>query len=204
VGGYLDDVTRLPERIETGGPLLIRRWLVSDAEALSQAVTESADHLRPWMGWMGDEPQTLEQRRKLIGGWEDEWSKGGDVYLGIFVEGSVAGSSGLHRRRGPDVLEIGYWIHLNFLRRGLATTVAALLTDAALSVPEINRVEIHHDKANMTSAGVPRWLGYSLVAEQPDEASAPAEAGIDLTWRIEATEWEPRRASATGEFRWPK
>jgi ribosomal-protein-serine acetyltransferase len=197
-------VSRLPERIETNGPLLIRRWLVSDAESLGQAVADSADHLRPWMGWMADEPQTLEQRRTLIGAWEDEWSKGGDVYLGIFVAGSVAGSSGLHRRRGPDVLEIGYWIHPAFLRRGLATAVAALLTDAALSVPEIKRVEIHHDKANAASAGVPRRLGYSLVGEEPDEVSAPAVAGIDLTWRMEATEWEPGRTSAAGEFRWPQ
>jgi RimJ/RimL family protein N-acetyltransferase len=199
--GYVGSVTRLPELIETDDPLLIRRWLVSDAEALGQAVTESADHLRPWMSWMAQEPQTLEQRRALIGGWEEDWSKGGDVYLGIFVAGSAAGSCGLHRRRGPDVLEIGYWIHSAFLRRGLATTVAALLTDAAFSVPEIKRAEIHHDKSNEASAGVPRRLGYSLVGEEPDGVSAPAEAGIDLTWRIEATEWEQSRASAAAEFR---
>jgi RimJ/RimL family protein N-acetyltransferase len=197
-------VTRLPERIETDSPLLIRRWLVSDAEALDRAIVESGDHLLPWMSWMAEEPQTLDQRRALIRSWEDDWSKGGDAYLGIFVEGRAAGSCGLHRRRGPDVLEVGYWIHADFLRRGLATAVAALLTDAALSVPEIERVEIHHDKANAASAGVPRRLGYQLVGDEVDGVSAPAEAGIDLTWSIERAEWESGHAATTREFRWPR
>jgi RimJ/RimL family protein N-acetyltransferase len=197
-------VTRLPGRIETDGPLLIRRWLVSDADNLDQAIAASADHLRPWMRWMAEEPQTLEQRRALIRGWEDEWSKGGDAYLGIFIDGSVAGSCGLHRRRGPNALEIGYWVQAAFLRRGLATVAAALLTDAALSVPEITHVEIHHDKANAASAGVPRRLGYRFIGEEPDGVQAPAEEGIDVVWRIEASEWESARAGATGEFRWPQ
>jgi ribosomal-protein-serine acetyltransferase len=176
----------LPERIETDGPLLIRRWLVSDAEALERAITESADHLRPWMAWMAQEPLTLEQRRALIRGWEEEWSRGGDVYLGVFVDERVAGSCGLHRRRGHDVLEIGYWIHSAFLRQGLATSVARLLTDTALAVPGITRVEIHHDKANRASADIPPRLGYRFVGEAPDERAAPAEVGVDCTWRIDA------------------
>lgn len=195
-------MARLPERIETGGPLLIRRWLVSDAEALDRAIAESAEHLRPWMGWMEEEPQTLEQRRELISGWEKEWSEGGDVYLGIFVEGRVAGSCGLHRRRGPDVLEIGYWVHPAFLRRGLATSVAALLTDAALSVSGINRVEIRHDKANAASAGIPRRLGYGFVGEEPTEVSAPSEVGAHLVWRIDAGRWRSADAARTDELRW--
>jgi hypothetical protein len=34
-----------------------------------------------------------------------------------------------------------------------------MLTNAAFTVPEITQVEIHHDKANVASAGVPRSLG---------------------------------------------
>ncbi len=193
---------RLPERIETD-QLLIRRWLVSDAEPQHRAIVESADHLRPWMAWMRDEPQTLEQRRAMIARWEREWSQGGDAYLGVFVDGRVAGSCGLHRRRGPGVLELGYWIHSAFLRRGLAAAVAGLLTDAAFSVPEIARVEIHHDKANTASAGVPKRLGYRLVAENPDDVAAPAELGVDCVWSIERADWHspnhPRTSGHPGD-----
>src|SRR2546429_103990 len=105
------------------------------------------------------------------------------------VAGEVSGSCGLHRRRGPDVLEIGYWTHRALVRKGLATAVAGLLTNAAFTVPEITQVEIHHDKANVASAGVPRSLGYRLIGERPDRAAAPDEVGIDCVWRVERAGW---------------
>jgi peroxiredoxin (alkyl hydroperoxide reductase subunit C) len=193
---------RLPERIEGHG-LLLRRWLVGDARAMEQAIAESAEHLRPWMAWMAESPQTLKQRGAMLREWEREWLEGGDVLLAIFVDGRVAGSCGLHRRRGPDVLEIGYWIHVSFLRRGLATTVARMLTDAAFSVPDIHRTEIHHDKANTSSAAIPRRLGYEFAGEQSDEKAAPAELGIDCAWTMRRELWlreheyRPRQGSVT-------
>ena len=32
---------------------------------MHDAVTESIEHLRPWMPWIADEPVTVEQRRAL-------------------------------------------------------------------------------------------------------------------------------------------
>jgi ribosomal-protein-serine acetyltransferase len=174
----------LPERIDVTG-LVLRRWTVADAAAQQQAVAENIEHLRPWMPWMAEEPQPLESRRELIARWDREWAEGGDSVLGVFLDGAVAGSCGLHRRAGPETLEIGYWIHRSFLRRGLATRVATMLTEAALSVPGIEAVEIHHDKANEISARVPRRLGYRLVEERPVAPRAPAEIGVKCVWRIE-------------------
>jgi ribosomal-protein-serine acetyltransferase len=174
---------RLPERIEGKG-LALRRWLIGDAELLDQAVLANLDHLRPWMPWVAEEPRSLAERRALLHVWEREWEDGGDVYLGVFLDEEVAGGCGLHRRGGPGTLEIGYWTHVAFLRRGVATRVAALLTDAALGVPGIGRVEIHHDRANAASAEIPRRLGYRLVGESAGTVDAPAETGIDCTWRL--------------------
>ena len=179
----------LPDRIVGPNDLVVRRWVVDDAEVLGQAVAESAEHLRPWMSWMAEEPQALPQRRTLLGEWERDWSSGGDVLLGVFLADRVAGSCGLHRRRGPNVLEIGYWIHPSFTRRGLATALARLLTDTAFTVPGISAVEIHHDKANTASAAIPRRLGFRFLGETPDDSSAPAELGIDWAWRIERDQW---------------
>ncbi len=61
-------------------------------------------------------------------------------------------------------LEIGYWIHPAFIGRGLATAAARLVTEAAFSVPGIDRVEIHHDRANEISGAIPRKLGFTLSA----------------------------------------
>jgi ribosomal-protein-serine acetyltransferase len=112
-----------------------------------------------------------------------------NITFAIVRDGRVAGGCGLHRRGGPNTLEIGYWTHPAFLRLGVARTAARLLTELAFTVPGIERVEIHHDKANQASAGVPRSLGYRPIREQPGTPSAPAEHGIDCTWRVTRDEW---------------
>jgi RimJ/RimL family protein N-acetyltransferase len=144
------------------------------------------------MRWMDSEPLTMIQREAMLGDREREWSDGGDVMLAIRLEQRAIGSCGLHRRVAPDGLEIGYWLHPSFTGRGLATRAARLLAAGAFTVDGITHVEIHHDKANLASAGVPRRLGYQLVAEAPDEISAPAESGIEQIWRVDRDTWLQR------------
>lgn len=186
----------LPERLQAGADLLLRRWTVQDAEALSRAVAQSAEHLRPWMAWIGDEPLPPARRRALIARWEHEWSTGGDVVLGVFLRGRIAGGCGLHRRIAPDGLEIGYWTHCALVRRGIATSVARCLTEAGLAQPGISHVEIHHDRANRASARIPRRLGFRPLGEFADGIAAPAETGIECRWRMDAEEWERARRYA--------
>jgi ribosomal-protein-serine acetyltransferase len=181
-------MARLPERIEGGG-LLLRRWRVEDAELLHRAVAESVDHLRPWMPWAAEEPQTIEQRRELIAEWTGDWERDGDVYLAVLLEDRVAGSAGLHRRRGPGVLEIGYWLHPAFVGRGHATHMARLLTGAAFTVEGIDRVEIRHDVANVRSGAIPARLGFTLLREIPNAAPARADAGTDRVWSVTREAW---------------
>jgi ribosomal-protein-serine acetyltransferase len=184
----------LPERIEGEG-LVVRRWLIDDVEALDRAVTESVEDLRPWMPWVAQEPLTSEARHELILGWERDWLAGGDVVLGIFRDGEIAGGTGMHRRIGSGGIEIGYWVHPAHQRRGIATTASGLVMDAAFSRPEIDRIEIHHDKANVASAGIPAGLGFTLVEEYSRPIAAPAETGTGWLWRMERDEWERRQAS---------
>jgi len=131
------------------------------------------------MPWIADEPMTLEQRRALIDGWERDWKDGGDVVLAIVRDGIVAGGSGLHRRRGPDVLEIGYWLRPGFVGRGIVTTAARLLTTAAFAVDGIERVEIWHEETNAASGAVPARLGFIEVGEVEG----------DRVWRTTREQW---------------
>ncbi|HWD85181.1 MAG TPA: hypothetical protein VG321_05475 [Solirubrobacteraceae bacterium] len=93
-------VRRLPERVVGPGAVVVRRWLPADAEALVTALTESAEHLRPWMRWIGQEPMSVGQRLARIGDWDRDWAAGGDAVMGVFVGDQIAGGSGLHRRLG--------------------------------------------------------------------------------------------------------
>lgn len=171
------------------GNLALRPWSPADAPALSAAVAESLEHLRPWMEWIAGEPQTLAQRRAWIVQCERDRAAGGALVLGTFLDGAVAGGCGLHRRIGDGGLEIGYWTHSAFLRRGVATAASRLLTTAAFTIPGISFVEIHHDKANVASGGVPRKLGFELVGEAPDTPTAPGEIGIECRWRMRRAVW---------------
>jgi ribosomal-protein-serine acetyltransferase len=132
---------RLPEHIVGSDALTLRRWTRDDAAQLGEAVTESLEHLRPWMPWIAHEPLSVTDRRALIDSWHEEWLAGGDVVMGVFLDGAVAGACGLHRRIGPGGLEIGYWTARRFLRQGIATRAAGLLTDGAFSDAAITRVE---------------------------------------------------------------
>jgi RimJ/RimL family protein N-acetyltransferase len=177
-------VAVLPDRA-AGDGLVLRCYEPDDAAALVAAVTESLEHLRPWMPWIAHEPQSIEQRRAVISQWARERAAGGDAVYGIWCEDALVGGTGLHRRIGPDGLEIGYWVHVAWVGRGIATRAARLLTEVALGLPGIDRVEIHHDRANVASAGVPRRLGYAFVGTQERAPQAPAETGTVCVWRIE-------------------
>jgi RimJ/RimL family protein N-acetyltransferase len=180
---------RLPELITGAGALVLRRWVENDVQILAKAVRESVEHLRPWMPWIAQEPLSAGERGALIEEWQRDWVAGGDVVMGIFVDGRVAGGCGLHHRIGLGGLEIGYWTHPLFLRRGVATSAARLLTEAAFARANVTHVEIHHDKANEASAGIPRRLGFQLVREVYDAAETPSEIGISCEWQLTREAW---------------
>ena len=168
---------------------VLRRYKAEDAAALADSVGENLDHLRPWMPWVAFEPTTLTEREQLIDRWLREWDEGVQYNFGLFEGSRVVGGAGLMRRIAEDGLEIGYWVHHEFTRRGYATRAAAALTTAGLRLPEVTHVEIHHDKANAHSGRVPRRLGYALVSEEPDEISAPGESGVSCVWRMDRNCW---------------
>ena len=178
----------LPDRVDSPW-LVLREWEPSDAPALSAAIGRNLEHLRPWMPWVQHEPLAPEDRVGLITGWHEGRLAGGDALFGIFIEGAVVGGCGLHRRRGPHGLEIGYWVDRDHTGRGVATEAARLLTTTACSMAGVTFVEIHHDQANTASRRIPEHLGYRLVGEAPRAAAAPGEVGIECTWRVEAEGW---------------
>lgn len=183
----------LPERIETER-LVIRQWKPEDAPLLHAAVTASTEHLRPWMEWIAFEPTTVEDRRKLIEGWVVDAAEGRDVVFGVFLagadgEGLAIGGTGFHDRVGPGGIEIGYWVHIDHCGQGYATELSRGLTDAAFAIEDIDRVEIHTDKANELSARVPQRLGYELTSESARPIVAPGEVGIDQTWTMPRASW---------------
>ena len=162
----------------------LRQWRLEDADAQARAIEESLDHLRPWMAWAVDWPMPREAQLEMLREWEQRRLAGLDEFLGVWLDGELVGSCGLHFRIGAGGAEIGYWIHVAHLRRGLATEVARQLTERAFADPAVDRVEIHHDRANVASGGVPRKLGFALVGDTPRAPVAPGEDGVERVWRL--------------------
>ena len=179
----------LPEQA-TGYGISVRRWRRIDVVELDRAITDSAEHLRRWMAWARDEPRTVEQRLAVLERWEGQWDSGEDAHFAVLDDQqAVVGACGLRQRDVAGTLEIWYWTHAAFLRQGFATRAARLLTDLAFGLPATSYVEIHHDKANRASRGVPLRLGYEFIAERPEDRSVPAEIGVDCTWRMSRQSW---------------
>src|SRR5262245_48834451 len=125
-------------RVETAR-LLLRCWQPGDAPLLEAAIGASLDHLRPWMPWIADEPMARAARVELLREFRGRFDLGHDFIYGIFDRGEsrVLGGSGLHVRSGPEIREIGYWIHADHVGQGLATEAAGALTRVAIEVEGI-------------------------------------------------------------------
>jgi RimJ/RimL family protein N-acetyltransferase len=181
-------VDRPPVEIH-GRRVVVRRYCLTDAVALHQAVLDSVEHLVPWMPWAGHEPLALSDRERLIAEWLERWEKGEDFNFGVFEEGLLVGACGLHRRIGPTALELGYWTRAGATGRGIASEAARCLVEAAFSMPGVDHVEVHHDVANIASRRVPERLGFSFVEEREDVVAAPAEVGVEWVWRLDRQDW---------------
>lgn len=173
--------------------IVLRRWRVEDAPAVQDAVLVSLEHLRPWMGWVAEEPATLAERRRMIIARRRDWLRGTEFIYGAFLGELAIGAFGLHRRIGPRGLELGYWVRDGYTGRRIGLRAAELVTAVALRAPAVDHVEIHHDKANVRSGRIPERLGFTLVGEFPDRIEAPGEIGVECRWRITGRQWRARR-----------
>src|ERR1700749_1002575 len=169
-----------PNELIEHAQVTLRRFRADDRDALFHAVTESLDHLRPWMPWAAD--YSLASAEEYLARSIKGWDEGTEYNYAITTAGALVGIIGLMARIGPGGLEIGYWVHRAYIRRGLATAASAALVQEAFRLPGVDRVEIVHDELNIASAGVPRKLGFTEVWRRPLDFRPPAGSGTGVVW----------------------
>ena len=149
-------------RIETER-LVLRCYNPPDAPLIADSVMESLEHLKPWMPWAFNEPEPIELKVERLKRFRAEFDLGENFVYGIFNkdETRVLGSTGLHSRIGDQQLEIGYWLHKDFINKGLVTESTAALVKVAFEIIHVHRIEIHCDPGNLASAAIPRKLGFT-------------------------------------------
>jgi RimJ/RimL family protein N-acetyltransferase len=194
-------VARPAYRIETPR-LVIRCWDPKDAVMMQVATAESKEHLLPFMPWAADEPQTVEQKVELARRFRGRFDRDDDYVYGIFnpKETRVLGGTGLHTRVSGNALEIGYWLHKDFINQGLITESTAALTRVAFVLYHVERLEIHCSVENHASAAIPRKLGYTHEATRRGLGYANGRPTDSMIWTLFADEY-PKTLSASAQLR---
>ena len=179
---------------------LLRCWQPADAPLLKAAIDENIEHLRPWMPWISGEPTDLQAKVDLMRYFRGRFDLNQDYVYGIFLpdESRVLGGTGMHTRLGPAALEIGSWIHKDYINQGIATEISAALTKAAFEVHQVYRVEIHCDTDNMASAAVPRKLGFTHDATLRRQSLHNNELRDSMIWVLHDIDY-PNTPSAQAE-----
>jgi RimJ/RimL family protein N-acetyltransferase len=176
-----------PYRVETER-LVIRCYDPEDAPLLKEAVDSSLDHLRPWMPWARNEPQTLDEKVALLRRFRSAFDADEDFPYGVFApdESRQLGGAGLHRRGGEGSLEIGYFIRADSIGQGLATELTAVLARAGIEKCGVDRIDVQVEPENVRSLRIPRKLGFTEEATlrhrlEPKEEGGPRRDAILFT-----------------------
>jgi len=180
--------------------LVIRCYKPTDAALLAQSVSESLDHLLPWMPWASAEPEALTTKVERLRRMRSNFDQNIDFVFGIFnsQEDRLIGGTGLHPRVGSNALEIGYWIHKDYINQGYATESSAALTKVAFEIHQVDRIEIHCAVENTRSAAVPRKLGYTLEATLRRRSYANGHLCDQMIWTLFADQY-PATPSANSQ-----
>jgi RimJ/RimL family protein N-acetyltransferase len=181
----------LPETL-LEGDVTLRRYRPSDVDDVRESIDASFEELRQWMPWAQVRP-TERSVKDFVHPSVIRFGGSADANYAITLteSGRYIGGCGLMPRVGVRLLEIGYWVDTRYTRRGIATAAARLLTSAAFGLPDIDRVEIRCDEANIASAGVPRKLGYRLDRLIDLEKQAAGQTGRSMVWVVDRDEWAP-------------
>ena len=165
-------IRSLPATIRTGR-MLLRPWAAADATALEPLLMANVGHLTGWIPAHVSTPLPAAALAERLRGFADDFSAGRSYrYALLSLEDQrILGEADLFPRsvagRVPlaeaDRMEIGYWLDEAVTGKGLATEAARALLDAAFDVSGISHVEIRCDASNVSSAAVPRRLGFELV-----------------------------------------
>jgi RimJ/RimL family protein N-acetyltransferase len=140
-----------------------------DAEAVVEAVNANRDHLRRFLPW-AEEPAKVDATAVRFAAAREAFDLGADATYLLFdaVTDEVVGTIGLHRRRGPGRIEIGYWLVADAEGRGLITSCVRELLPICFADATIDIAQIRCHRDNVRSAAIPKRLGFAFVAEEDD------------------------------------
>lgn len=187
-----------PDRFETDR-LLIRSPRPGDGQMLCRAVTESLEHLKPWMPWAHREVSP-EIEEGIVRRMYTKFLEREDLPLFILrkADGAFIGGSGLHRFDwNVPRFEIGYWVRASEQGKGYITEAVWGITNFAFETLFAERVEIHMDNRNERSWRVAERLQFTLEGiHRRDERDPQNRLRDTRVYAMIRDEWLERKSVA--------
>lgn len=191
-----------PDHFETER-LLIRSAHPGDGMMLYEAVSESIQHLKPWMPW-AHQQVTPEIEEGIVRRMHADFLKREDLPLFILrkEDNAFIGGSGLHRFDwNVPRFEIGYWVRANQQGKGYITEAVWGITNFAFDILFAERIEIHTDDRNERSWRVAERLRFPLEGiHRRDARDSQNQLRDTRVYALIRDEWLERKQSLISDF----
>jgi RimJ/RimL family protein N-acetyltransferase len=115
------------------------------------------------MAWTAHEPLSFEQRVERMRTSRGHFDLGSDYTYGIFDkrDGSLLGVIGLKLGANVDERELGYWLHVAHVGRGIALEAALAIVRVAFDIEGLANIDLRTEPHNERSARLAEKLGFS-------------------------------------------
>ena len=142
------------------GAVALRPLAADDAPALFRLIDGDRERLGRWLPWV-DETRTESDSGRFIADAAEERQRRRSLVLGIFVDGALAGTIGLHYIEWFDrCAEVGYWITRDREGQGYVGCATRAVLRFAFSTAGLNRIVIRCALGNDRSRRVAERLGF--------------------------------------------
>lgn len=151
----------LPDEL-VGERVRVRPYRPGDGAAFFEAVEESREHLRPWVGW-ADKHATPDDAEAYARRMQARWLAREDLTVALFdrATGRFVGGAGLHDIEWDvPAMEVGYWVRASAQGGGYVTEAVRLLCRLAFGTLGTERLTLTCDAKNERSAAVARRAGF--------------------------------------------
>jgi ribosomal-protein-serine acetyltransferase len=147
----------------------LRQVPIDDGSILFELTDRNREYLRKWLPWV-DNTNSVDDSVEFLKGSHQRFTDGSDYGFGVYVNGDLAGHTGLKHLKNSDLdPEIGYWLGEEFAGQGITTRVARKLTELALLTLEKHKVIIRADVNNAASNRIAQKLDYHFERQSNDE-----------------------------------
>jgi ribosomal-protein-serine acetyltransferase len=182
-----------PIRFDLGEGLVVRTYVLGDAQELFDMVERNRERLRPWMIWEQATTAVDDTRAFIERALAAETDQEGN---GIWLDGVLVGGVGLAIDTLANSGEIGYWIDGAHEGTGIITRVCIRFFDFAFDELGLHRMELRAASTNERSRAVAERLGMTLEGVARDGIRV-ADGYLDsCVYGILEDGWRARRVLA--------